>query len=223
MGARRCAKRWLDKQMYNSRKLSARSPQGIASDNLECRVISPLNKYCVWCIICIYIFYICRDAGIYRRHWKVMCSVTRGVALEWQGSEGISVGVIGMLLHWKALKIKSRYFLVVQRNVSIAKAWGSGGKFWMSTSPVKYSLTRSLWWLMWAACRRYSLSGFSLQGLQGLHYLPPFLKKFWKHFEYILFRKKLWLVISDAYMQLSILSEGFCCQTTGRLKIEGQS
>lgn len=96
--------------MCNSRKLSAHSPQGIASDNLEYRVISPLNKHCVWCIICIYIFYICLELGIYRRHGNVMWSVTRGVGLEWQGSEGISVGVIGMLLHWKALKIKSRLF-----------------------------------------------------------------------------------------------------------------
>ena len=39
-----------------------------------------------------------------------MWSVTRGVGLVWQGSEGVSVGAIGMLLHWKALKIKSRLF-----------------------------------------------------------------------------------------------------------------
>lgn len=222
MGARRRAKRWLDKQMCNSRKLSAHSPQGIPSDNLEYRVISPLNKHCVWCIICIYIFYICLDIGIYRRHGNVTWSVTRGVGLEWQGSEGISVGVIGMLLHWKALKIKSRLFPGCSKECFHCKSVRELGVNFECLHPQWNILLPDLSGDLWASCRRFSVSGFSLQGLQGFHYLPPFLKKFWKHFEYILFRKKLWLIIFDAYMQLSILSEAFCCQTTGRLKIEGQ-
>lgn len=69
-----------------------------------------------------------------------MFSVTRGVGLESQESEGVSVDIIGALLHWKTLKLKLSLF---------PGCPGLGVKF-------GHLRPGPLWWLMWTFCRSFA-------------------------------------------------------------------